>query len=314
MSGTVQAQNLQQTTRKEDYAYQNSAYDHTASPADTAVQLRCVRQSVSISSLTTIGQDAPQENVRDTPGARLYGAYVLPCAAEYVGMTLFVFVICMVSAYGSTAGPAWLLGVSLTTAFAFFCLLIGIGPISGAHLNPAVTMVITLGGDFNPFMGIPYVIAQLAGSVTGAVLTKVILPSSTYSLCLGGAHSVGPGVTAGGAILCEVLITCFLTLTILMCGVDSVNRQQPLAALAVALAVVVGMMCGGPFSGGSMNPARAFGPAVAAGVWKDHYVWWVGPLLGGLLSAGIYRILLASEDRRVILWRNNVKKDTPTTG
>ncbi|XP_078692589.1 uncharacterized protein LOC144922585 [Branchiostoma floridae x Branchiostoma belcheri] len=109
MSGTVQAENLQQTTRKEDYAYQNSAYDHTTSPADTAVQLRCVRQSVSISSLTTIGQDTPPEPSRDPPGARLYGAYVLPCVAEYVGMTLFVFVICMVS------GTTWLSRLDYTS-------------------------------------------------------------------------------------------------------------------------------------------------------------------------------------------------------
>ncbi|XP_078610903.1 uncharacterized protein LOC144881608 [Branchiostoma floridae x Branchiostoma japonicum] len=69
----------------------------------------------------------------------------------------------------------------------------------------------------------------------------------------------------------------------------------------------------GPFSGGSMNPARAFGPAVASGVWDHHYVWWVGPILGGLVSSGIYRMLMASEDRRVLLWRRTQKKDSPSS-
>ncbi|CAH1273791.1 AQP8 [Branchiostoma lanceolatum] len=313
MSSTSQAQHPPQHTRKEDFAYQNNAYDHTyTSPNDTSVQLRCIKQSVSTSTLTTIGEDDAPEKPKDPP-VQLYESFILPCIAEYVGMTLFVFIICLVSAYGSTAGPTWLLGVSLTTGFSFFSLLIAIGPVSGAHLNPVVTMGITLAGDFNPILGIPYVIAQIAGSITGAFFTKIVVPSNIYADCLGGAHSVGPGVTAGGAILCEVLITAFLILIILMSGVDSANSQQPLPPLAIALAVVVGITCGGPFSGGSMNPARAFGPAVASGVWDHHYVWWVGPLLGGLVSAGIYRILMASEDRRVLLWKRSQKKDTTST-
>eukprot|EP00058_Branchiostoma_floridae_P013710 XP_002599198.1 hypothetical protein BRAFLDRAFT_64447 [Branchiostoma floridae] len=309
MSSNFQAEHPPQPTKKEDFAYQNNAFDHTPSSNDTNVQLRCLKQSVSTSTLTTIGQDDTPDKPGDPP-LHLYESYILPCIAEYVGTTLFLFTICMVSAYGGAAGPTWLLGVSLTTGFAFFALCISIGPVSGAHLNPVVTMAITLAGDCNPILGIPYVIAQIAGAITGAYFTKFIVPSTTYAQCLGGAHSVGPGVTAGGAILCEVLITAFLVLVILMSGVDTINKQNPLPPLAVGLAVVVGITCGGPFSGGSMNPARAFGPAVASGVWDHHYVWWVGPILGGLVSTGIYRMLMASEDRRVLLWRRTQKKDT----
>ncbi|CAH1273793.1 AQP8 [Branchiostoma lanceolatum] len=267
---------------------------------DTNLQLRHIQPSV-LSPLTATAnpEDGTSENPEEPP-APLYETYVLSCLAEYVGMTLFIVIISLVTGHFSAAGPNWLIGVALTNGFAIVSLVVAIGPVSGAHLNPAVTMVITLSGGFQPILVIPYVMAQLTGSITGAYFTKAILPNTTYALCHGGANSVGPGMTAGGAILCEVLITAFLVLIILMSGVDSEYKNQPLPPLAIGMAVVVGIMCGGPFSGGSMNPARAFGPAVASGVWDHHYVWWVGPLLGGLVSAGIYRTLMASQDRRLL--------------
>eukprot|EP00058_Branchiostoma_floridae_P013711 XP_002599199.1 hypothetical protein BRAFLDRAFT_64446 [Branchiostoma floridae] len=279
---------------------------------DTSLQLRHIPPPVS-STTVTIPKDGPPDERPEDSSSPLYDTYVLPCLTEYVGMTLFIFIISIATAYFSTAGPTWLTGVALTNGFAIVSLVVAIGPVSGAHLNPAVTMAITLSGGFQPILVIPYVIAQITGSITGAYFTKAILPNTTYALCNGGAHSVGPGVTAGGAILCEVLITAFLVLIILMCGVDTEYKKQPLPPLAIGLAVVVGILCGGPYSGGSMNPARSFGPAVASGLWDDHYVWWVGPILGGLISAGIYRslklfqpnlfysrLLMASGDRRLL--------------
>ncbi|XP_078610905.1 aquaporin-8-like [Branchiostoma floridae x Branchiostoma japonicum] len=267
---------------------------------DESLHLRHIPPPVSSTEVTIPEDGPPDERPEESSPAPLYDTYVLPCLTEYVGMTLFIFIISIATAYFSTAGPTWLTGVALTNGFAIVSLVVAIGPVSGAHLNPAVTMAITLSGGFQPILVIPYVIAQITGSITGAYFTKAILPNATYALCNGGANSVGPGVTAGGAILCEVLITAFLVLIILMCGVDTEYKQQPLPPLAIGLAVVVGILCGGPFSGGSMNPARSFGPAVASGLWDDHYVWWVGPILGGLISTGIYRVLMASGDRRLL--------------
>ncbi|KAI8500099.1 Aquaporin-8 [Branchiostoma belcheri] len=223
--------------------------------------------------------------------------------------------------------------------------------VTGGHLNPAVTLGVTLAGGVNVLQGVCYVISQLLGGMVGAAFTKAILPNGTYAGCSGGAHALGGGVSVPGAVLCETLLTMILVLTVLLAAVDSATSGSALPPLAIGLAVLVGILAGhaqarswiahaypepsfirshaqarswiahaypepsfirshaqalswivpaGPFSGASMNPARAFGPAVAAGVWDYHYVWWVGPTFGALLAGLIYRAFLASADRRLI--------------
>ncbi|XP_078690963.1 aquaporin-8-like [Branchiostoma floridae x Branchiostoma belcheri] len=232
--------------------------------------------------------------------ANRYETYVMPCLAEFFGVVILVFTTTMVTGYSTTGGNLWLIAVALTSGFTVTLIMVSISHISGAHLNPAVTLGVTLAGGVNVLQAICYVISQLLGGMVGAAFTKAILPNGTYAGCSGGAHALGGGVSVPGAVLCETLLTMILVLTVLLAAVDSATSGSALPPLAIGLAVLVGILAGGPFSGGSMNPARAFGPAVAAGVWKDHYVWWVGPLLGGLAGGIIYRLFLASADRRVI--------------
>ncbi|XP_019614846.1 PREDICTED: aquaporin-8-like [Branchiostoma belcheri] len=232
--------------------------------------------------------------------ANLYETYVMPCLAEFVGLLIFVFIGTMVTGYSASAGSLWLLGVALAHGLTIALLIIAIGHISGGHLNPAVTLGVTLAGGVNVLQGVCYVISQLLGGMVGAAFTKAILPNGTYAGCSGGAHALGGGVSVPGAVLCETLLTMILVLTVLLAAVDSATSGSALPPLAIGLAVLVGILAGGPFSGASMNPARAFGPAVAAGVWDYHYVWWVGPTFGALLAGLIYRAFLASADRRLI--------------
>ncbi|XP_078612165.1 aquaporin-8-like [Branchiostoma floridae x Branchiostoma japonicum] len=231
--------------------------------------------------------------------ANAYETYVMPCIAEFVGLVIFVFIGTMVTGY-TTAGNTWLLAIALAHGLTIALLIVSIGHISGGHLNPAVTLGITLAGGVTVLQGICYVISQLLGAMVGAAFTRAIMPNATYAACSGGAHAIGGGVSITGAILCESILTMILVLTVLLAAVDSSTTGKALPPLAIGLAVAVGILAGGPFSGASMNPARALGPAVAAGVWKNHYVWWAGPVIGALVAGLIYRAFLASSDRRLI--------------
>ncbi|CAH1273790.1 AQP8 [Branchiostoma lanceolatum] len=241
---------------------------------------------------------------KDDQPANKYETYVMPCIAEFVGLVIFVFIGTMVTG-NTAAGNLWLISIALAHGLTIALLIVSIGHISGGHLNPAVTLGITIAGGVTVLQGICYVISQLLGAMVGAAFTRAILPNTTYAACSGGAHAMGGGVSITGAIVCESLLTMILVLTVLLSTVDSSTTGKALPPLAIGLAVLVGILAGGPFSGASMNPARAFGPAVAAGVWKNHYVWWVGPVIGGLVAGFIYRVFLASADRRLIAGNRN---------
>ncbi|XP_035695466.1 aquaporin-8-like isoform X1 [Branchiostoma floridae] len=227
----------------------------------------------------------------EAPPSSWYEKYLQPCIAEFFGLIVFAFVGTMVTGYAGTGGPTWLVGIALTHGLTIALLIVGLGHISGGHFNPAVTLGVTLAGGIHPLLAGGYGISQLMGSMIGAAFTKAILPNMTYTSCHGGTHSIGEGVSVGGAILCEAILTMTLVMTVIMSAVDSASKGKALPPLAIGLAVVTGILSGGPFSGASMNPARAFGPAVVAGVWKDHYVWWLGPLLGGVVAGGLYSAL-----------------------
>ncbi|XP_078691865.1 aquaporin-8-like isoform X1 [Branchiostoma floridae x Branchiostoma belcheri] len=227
----------------------------------------------------------------EAPPSSWYEKYLQPCIAEFVGLIVFAFVGTMVTGYAHEGGPTWLIGIALTHGLTIALLIVGLGHISGGHFNPAVTLGVTLAGGIHPVLAGGYGVSQLMGSMIGAAFTKAILPNTTYLDCSGGTHSIGPGVSVGGAILCEALLTMILVMTVIMSAVDSASKGKALPPLAIGLAVVIGILAGGPVSGASLNPARAFGPAVVAGIWKDHYVWWLGPLTGGLIAGALHSAL-----------------------
>ncbi|KAK7507976.1 hypothetical protein BaRGS_00000941, partial [Batillaria attramentaria] len=120
-----------------------------------------------------------------------------------------------------------------------------------------------------------------------------ILPSETFKAIGGGAHNLGENVTAGEGMLCEIVLTVVLVLTVLMAAVDPQTKSN-LAPLAIGFAVFVDILAGISVTGASMNPARSFGPAVvvsnvSSDFWKYHYIYWVGPLIGAIVAAVWYR-------------------------
>jgi MIP family channel proteins len=213
-----------------------------------------------------------------------YAAYV----AEALGTFLLVFagpgavVIDHVS-----HGGVGTLGIGLSFGLAVMAAIYALGHISGAHINPAVTVAFWLTGEF-PGARVPgYVVAQLAGAA-GA--------SGAHRLLFGNVAHLGATIPTGGAgqaLGLELIITAFLMLVIAALATD--RRAVPgTAAIAIGGYVALAATFSGPIAGASMNPARSFGPALVSGAWTDHWVYWVGPIAGALVGGLVYLVIAGS--------------------
>lgn len=164
------------------------------------------------------------------------------------------------------------------------------GPISGAHLNPAVTLSGVMIRKMDVVTGLLYVVAQMAGAVSGTALCKSMV-SATGSLA---AVQIGAGVSESQAFVCEIVLTTVLVIVCLSVAVDPVQDESPLAPLLVGITVAGDIMVGGWISGACMNPARAFGPALLANMWTTDGCWifFTAPLVGAIVATALWRIVL----------------------
>ncbi|KAF5198618.1 Aquaporin tip2-3 [Thalictrum thalictroides] len=210
--------------------------------------------------------------------------------AEFIATLLFVFAgvgsAIAFSKLTSDAAldPAGLVAVALAHAFALFVGVSIAANISGGHLNPAVTFGLAIGGNITILTGIFYWIAQLLGSIVACFLLKFV----TGGLAV-PTHGVSAGVSAAGGVVMEIIITFALVYTVYATAADPKKGSLgTIAPIAIGFIVGANILAAGPFSGGSMNPARSFGPAVASGDFSQNWIYWVGPLIGGGLAGLIY--------------------------
>ncbi|XP_063788885.1 aquaporin-8 [Pseudophryne corroboree] len=213
--------------------------------------------------------------------------YVQPCLAELLGTSLFVFVGCL-SVIENTPETGRLLpalahglGLGLTIAI--------LGGISGGHFNPAVSLGAVIIGGLDIILVVPYWICQLCGGMIGAALAKALTLEHEFQSAGGAAfETVTTDAEVPRAIGAEIILTFFLVLAVCM-GAINQQTSTPLAPFCIGFTVAVDILVGGPISGACMNPARAFGPAVVTNYWAYHWIYWVGPMVGGLLVGGIIR-------------------------
>jgi aquaporin Z len=165
-------------------------------------------------------------------------------------------------------------------------IILFMGKISGAHLNPVVSLAFALRRDF-PWSRVPgYVVAQLVGATLACVFLVAVL-GHVGGL---GANQPGPGVTGWQAVLFEALLTMGLVSTILGTASGAQNVGA-LSALAVAAYIILAGLWASPISGASMNPARSFGPDLVALHFANYWVYLIGPTVGAVLAAGVAHIL-----------------------
>jgi glycerol uptake facilitator-like aquaporin len=140
-----------------------------------------------------------------------------------------------------------------------------------------------------------YWVAQLLGGVAGAYLLVAILPESAWRPVSLGTPALADGFTRTQGMLLEGILTFLLVFVVFATAADPKGAFNKIAGFAIGLTITIDILAGGPFTGAAMNPARAFGPALASHFWANHGVYWVGPLLGGLLAGWIYdRVFLHS--------------------
>jgi aquaporin NIP len=182
-------------------------------------------------------------------------------------------------------GALGAVGVSLVFGLVIMAMIYATGHLSGAHINPAVTIAFTLTRHFAVRDAGAYVAAQLIGATAGALALLAVWRDQPAEL---GATM--PSVATGSALLYEVLLTAFLMFVIIAVATDT-RAVGAAAAIAIGGTVALDALFGGPVTGASMNPARSFGPAVAAGEWTQLWIYVLGPVAGAALGAFAYQLI-----------------------
>jgi len=167
-----------------------------------------------------------------------------------------------------------------------------IGHVSGCHINPAITAGLIVGAKIGLIKGLLYIVAQCIGAVIGAALLKAFITGD-----LPGTTGLSPTVNAGQGLGIELFITFVLVLVVYAAAADEDNSGsvKGSAPLAIGRSISACHLFAIPLTGSSMNPARSFGPALVAGKWAAHWVYWVGPILGGIFAALTYLLVFKAE-------------------
>jgi aquaporin TIP len=203
--------------------------------------------------------------------------------AEAIGTFALCFVgILAINAdtIGGGEGAASLTGIALAHGLTILVMVAALGAISGAHFNPAVTAGFVATGRMTPARGAQYAAAQLVG----AVLASLLVAWFGLEVVRAGTPAVPAHVSRSAAVVMEAVATFFLVLVVFGTAVDH-RAPKSVFPFAIGLTVALDILSIGPITGGAMNPARAFGPALVSGAWADQWVYWVGPLAGGVLAA-----------------------------
>ena len=212
-------------------------------------------------------------------------------AAE--GLAAFTLVFAGCGAIVSNAqydGALGTVGVALVFGLVIMVMVYATGHLSGAHINPAVTIAFTLTRHFPARDAAAYIGAQLAGAVAAALLLLAVWPDQPAAL-----GATVPSVGVGSALVYEALLTAFLMFVIMAVATDT---RAVGAAAAIAIGGTIGLdaLFGGPVTGASMNPARSLGPALAAGEWQDFWVYVAGPLAGAAIGGFAYQLVRGEVD------------------
>ena len=214
--------------------------------------------------------------------------------AEFIGTFALVFVGgASIMIARDTNSPAGLLGIALAHGLILAVMVSALMRISG-HFNPAVTLGFLATRRIEAGMAGVYILAQLIGGIVGAYFLKFTFPLALFEATRGGGQAVALQVTGTQAFALEAVATFFLVLVVFGTAVDP--KAPRVGGLAIGFVVAADILAIGPLTGGSMNPARSFGPAVASGVFEAQVIYWLAPIFGGVIAALLYEYLFLKRD------------------
>lgn len=203
--------------------------------------------------------------------------------------------------------PADLVLISLCFGLSIATMVQCFGHISGGHINPAVTAAMVVTRKLSLAKALFYVVAQCLGAVTGAGILYLVTPAALRGSL--GVTTVNSDISQGYGLLVELLITFELVFTVFATCDPKRTDLGGSAGLAIGFAVAIGHLFAIPFTGASMNPARSFGPALVMLNFQDHWLYWVGPILGGILAAALYEYLYCPDPDMKKTLKRIFKKD-----
>lgn len=205
--------------------------------------------------------------------------------AEAVGTFALIFIgvlsIAAVSAVRAPAGLTNLTSIALAHGLTIMVMVAALGAVSGGHFNPAITFGFVVTQRMTILTGAAYWVAQLIGATVAALLLLPIIGAGGVGI---GTPALTAGVGFWSGVILEAVGTFFLVLAVFGTAVDE-RAPASIYPIAIGLTIAFDIMAFGPLTGGAVNPARAFGPALASGRWADQLVYWIGPLVGGALAA-----------------------------
>jgi len=205
--------------------------------------------------------------------------------AEFIGT--FALVFCGTGAVivdQETHGAVTHVGIAMTFGLIVMCMIYAFGNISGAHLNPAVSIAFTIARKFPVKQLLPYIVSQLAGAVAASLILKLLFPANVL---LGATLPAG---TPMQSFILEFLLTFFLMLVIINVATGS-KEQGMFAGVAIGSVVLLEAMFAGPICGASMNPARSLAPAVISGHLKNLWVYLVATPVGAMTAIPVWKLI-----------------------
>jgi MIP family channel proteins len=206
--------------------------------------------------------------------------------AEFIGTFAVTFI--GAGAVIMAASGGGLVGVALAYGTVLAVMVSLLAHISGAHFNPAVTVGVWVTGNIKTLLAGLYILVQLAGAAAAAGILRLLYPEASWRAANLGAPGLANGMSTGRGVAIEAVLTIFLVLAVYGTAVDDRGPFTKLAGLPIGLVLTFDVLAGGPLTGAAMNPARAFGPMLAGGHWADWWVYWIGPIGGGIVAAAVY--------------------------
>lgn len=241
-----------------------------------------------------------RQGTRERYAARGQSPRALRAAVVAEGIGTFVLVLVGTGAIGTVfalkneapGAVEDVLLVAVAFGLAVSAIIYSLGHVSGAHINPAVTVALTARGKFPARAAVAYVIAQVAGAILASLVVWGMFGEEFRSgaAALGGT-AVGDDFSALGALLTEVVITFVLVLVVMGTATDD-RADSPAVGLGIGFTIVALILATAPISGASLNPARSIGPALVSGSVSEIWLYVIGPIVGGLLGAFVYDLLL----------------------
>jgi len=224
--------------------------------------------------------------------------YSLPqkLVAEFVGTFTLIFIgagsICADQYLRSLNQPGLgPLAIALAAGLAMGVMVTAVGHISGGHLNPAVTIGFWVTRRLGTIQSLCYWFAQLAGAVFAAYVLMLVVPDSASTASALGTPSLASDFTRLHGMALEAIASFFLVFVFFATAVDDRGAFDKIAGFAIGLTVMMDVLVIGPFTGAAINPARAFGPALVSYHWANQGVYWVGPLIGGVIAGFLYNAI-----------------------